>query len=145
MQQCRSTAVRISTKPELRLEPPSATVYRGDSLRIRCLSDDIEQSNGYSWTRNDALFQSNADTELWEDLYPDGSILKITNIQVIYFAFNYYYCVPDVVLSICYVCNLHAYCIHVTCICFRYVLFCVCLELYVVDDTLYMKYRLSCT
>lgn len=84
MQQCRSTAVRISTTPELRLEPPSATVYRGDSLRIRCLSDDIEQTNGYSWTKNDALFQSNAETELWEDLYPDGSILKINNIQVIY-------------------------------------------------------------
>lgn len=84
MQQCRSTVVHVSAKPELRLDPPSATVYRGDSVRIRCLSSDIDQSNGYSWTKNNALFQSDAETELWEDLYPDGSILKINNIQVIY-------------------------------------------------------------
>lgn len=84
MQQCRSTVVHVSTRPELRLDPPSATVYRGDSVRIRCLSSDIDQSNGYSWTKNNALFQSDAETELWEDLYPDGSILKINNIQVIY-------------------------------------------------------------
>lgn len=84
MQQCRSIRVNISSKPELRLDPPSATVYRGDSVRIRCLSSDIDQSNGYGWTKNNALFQSDAETELWEDLYPDGSILKINNIQVIY-------------------------------------------------------------
>lgn len=84
MQQCRSTVVHISTTPELRLDPPSATVYRGDSVRIRCLSSDIDQTNGYSWTKNNALFHSDAETELWEDLYPIGSILKINNIQVIY-------------------------------------------------------------
>lgn len=84
MQQCRSIIVHVSSKPELRLDPPSATVYRSDSVRIRCLSSDIDQSNGYSWTKNNALFQSKAENELWEDLYPDGSILKINNIQVIY-------------------------------------------------------------
>ena len=84
MQQCRSIAVHVSAKPELRLDPPSATVYRGDSVRIRCLSSGIDQGKGYSWTKNNALFQSDAETELWEDLYPDGSILKINNIQVIY-------------------------------------------------------------
>ncbi|XP_055301227.1 uncharacterized protein LOC129567889 [Sitodiplosis mosellana] len=81
MQQCRSTVVHVLSRPELRLDPPSATVYRGASVRIRCLSSDIDQSNGYSWTKNNALFQSDAETELWEDLYPDGSILKINNIQ----------------------------------------------------------------
>lgn len=84
MQQCRSTVVHISTSPELRLDPPSATVYRGDSVRIRCLSSDSDQTNGYSWTKNNALFHLDAETELWEDLYPIGSILKINNIQVIY-------------------------------------------------------------
>lgn len=87
MQQCRSVAVHIATTPELRLDPPSATVYRGQSLRIRCLSSDSDQGYGtlgYSWTRNNALFQSDVAAELWEDLYPDGSILKICNIQVIY-------------------------------------------------------------
>lgn len=100
LQQCRSTVVRISSKPELRLEPPSATIYRGDSMRIRCLSDDIEQTNGYSWTKNDALFQSNADTELWEDLYPDGSILRINNIQVIYTIHGYIQIIVPAMLSI---------------------------------------------
>lgn len=89
MQQCRSTVVNVSAKPKLRLDPPSATVYRGDSVRIRCLSSDIDQSNGYSWTKNNALFQSDAETELWEDLYPDGSILKINNIQVIYIHYKF--------------------------------------------------------
>jgi hypothetical protein len=37
---------------------------------------------GYSWTKNDALFQSDPNVEMWEDLYPDGSILRINNIQV---------------------------------------------------------------
>lgn len=86
MQQCRSIVVEVLAKPELRLDPPSATVYRGDSVRIRCLSSHIDtnETNGYSWTKNNALFQSDAENELWEDLYPDGSILKINNIQVIY-------------------------------------------------------------
>lgn len=87
MQQCRSTAVHILARPELRLDPPSATIYRGESLRIRCLSSDTDQGYGtlgYSWTKNNALFQSDAENEMWEDLYPDGSILKIKNIQVIY-------------------------------------------------------------
>lgn len=85
MQQCRSTTVRVSARPELRLDPPSATIYRGESLRIRCLSSDTDQINGklgYSWRKNDALFQSDPEMELWEDLQPDGSILKIKNIQV---------------------------------------------------------------
>lgn len=87
MEQCRSITVNILARPELRLDPPSATIYRGESLRIRCLSSDTDQGYGtlgYSWTKNNALFQSDAETELWEDLYPDGSILKIKNIQVIY-------------------------------------------------------------
>lgn len=86
MQQCRSTTVHIQSRPELRLDPPSATVYRGESLFIRCLSSDSDHSFGsklgYSWTKNNILFQSDVRNELWEDLYPDGSILKITNIQV---------------------------------------------------------------
>lgn len=85
MQQCRSATVRVSARPELRLDPPSATIYRGESLLIRCLSSDADQINGklgYSWRKNDVLLQSDPETELWEDLQPDGSILKIRSIQV---------------------------------------------------------------
>lgn len=87
MQQCRSTTIHVLAKPELRVDPPSATVYRGEALHIRCISPNSEQryrTLGYSWTKNNALFQSDSETEMWEDLFPHGSILKINNIQVIY-------------------------------------------------------------
>jgi len=86
MQQCRSTAVHILTAPQLRVDPPSATLYRGESLRIRCLAPGSDHRYygklGYSWTKNGALFQSDPMLEMWEDLYPDGSILNIKNVQV---------------------------------------------------------------
>uniref|UniRef100_A0A8W7K7I7 Ig-like domain-containing protein n=1 Tax=Anopheles albimanus TaxID=7167 RepID=A0A8W7K7I7_ANOAL len=84
IQQCRSTKVQILEAPQLRVDPPSVTLFRGDSLLIRCLSQDADRragTLGYSWTKNGALFQSDPSQELWEDLYPDGSILKVHNLQ----------------------------------------------------------------
>ncbi|XP_055634797.1 uncharacterized protein LOC129774820 isoform X2 [Toxorhynchites rutilus septentrionalis] len=84
MQQCRSTKVQILGAPQLRVDPPSVSLFRGESLLIRCLSQDSYQQYGtlgYSWTKNGALFQSDPNAELWEDLYPDGSILKVKNLQ----------------------------------------------------------------
>uniref|UniRef100_A0A8D8PDV1 Sushi, nidogen and EGF-like domain-containing protein 1 n=1 Tax=Culex pipiens TaxID=7175 RepID=A0A8D8PDV1_CULPI len=84
MQQCRSTKVQILGAPQLRVDPPSVTLFRGDSLLLRCLSQDSDQQYGtlgYSWTKNGALFQSDPAVEIWEDLYPDGSILKVKNVQ----------------------------------------------------------------
>uniref|UniRef100_A0A182PCT7 Ig-like domain-containing protein n=1 Tax=Anopheles epiroticus TaxID=199890 RepID=A0A182PCT7_9DIPT len=84
IQQCRSTKVQILEVPQLRVDPPSVTLFRGDSLLIRCLSQDTDRrfgTLGYSWTKNGALFQSDPNAELWEDLYPDGSILKVNNLQ----------------------------------------------------------------
>lgn len=85
-EQCRSLHVHIKSPPRLRVDPVSVTLHKGDSLRVRCLSpgnDDIKRyaQLGYSWTRNALLFQSDPKTVMWEDLYPDGSILKINNIQ----------------------------------------------------------------
>lgn len=37
---------------------------------------------GFGWTKNRALLKLEPGSEIWEDLHPDGSILKITNIQV---------------------------------------------------------------
>lgn len=85
IQQCRSAKVQILEVPQLRVDPPSVTLFRGDSLLIRCLSQDTDRrfgTVGYSWTKNGALFQSDPNGELWEDLYPDGSILKVNNLQV---------------------------------------------------------------
>ncbi|EDW85213.2 uncharacterized protein Dwil_GK18398 [Drosophila willistoni] len=86
VEQCRSLHIHIKSPPRLRVDPASVTLQRGDSLRVRCLSpgnDDIKRyaQLGYSWTRNGILFQSDPATAMWEDLYPDGSILKINNIQ----------------------------------------------------------------
>lgn len=86
MQLCRSTRVKILEAPQIRVDPPSATLFRGADIRIRCMAEktNLEFSRnrlGYSWTKNNALFQSEPESEMWEDLYPDGSILKILNIQ----------------------------------------------------------------
>uniref|UniRef100_A0A1B0DAN2 Uncharacterized protein n=1 Tax=Phlebotomus papatasi TaxID=29031 RepID=A0A1B0DAN2_PHLPP len=83
-QQCQSTLVYVLPAPQLRIDPPSVTLYRGQSLRLRCLSSNNDHRYGplgYSWSKNNQLFQSDPDTEFWEDLYPDGSILNIHNIQ----------------------------------------------------------------
>lgn len=85
MQQCLSTRVYVQGIPKIQVYPSSITLFRGDSLQIRCLSpgnDHHQSSLGYSWTKNGALFQSDLESEMWEDLYPDGSILKIYNTQV---------------------------------------------------------------
>lgn len=90
MQQCQSQRVFVQGPPKLQVYPSSATIYRGRSLRVRCLSTDSSDSLtnanrhgtvGYSWTKNGALFQSDSSAEMWEDLYPDGSILKVKNVQ----------------------------------------------------------------
>ncbi|XP_037959285.1 serine-rich adhesin for platelets [Teleopsis dalmanni] len=86
VEQCRSLHIHVKSPPRLRVDPASVTLERGDSLRVRCLSpgnDDIKRyaQLGYSWTRNSMLFQSDPANVMWEDLYPDGSILKINNIQ----------------------------------------------------------------
>lgn len=41
----------------------------------------MNEKLGYSWTKNHALFHSDPEFEMWEDLYPDGSILTIKNIH----------------------------------------------------------------
>lgn len=84
LQLCKTTEVEVLEAPVIRLEPPSVTLFRGDSIRIRCLASQknlIQEKLGYSWTKNHALFHSDPEYEIWEDLYPDGSILTIQNIH----------------------------------------------------------------
>lgn len=79
---CKSIKIEILAAPHIRLEPPSVTLFRGESMRIRCTatqSNPTSESIGYSWTKNNALFHSDPQFEMWEDLYPDGSILTIQN------------------------------------------------------------------
>jgi Immunoglobulin domain len=76
--------IEVLTPPTIRLEPPSVTLFRGNSIRIRCIATQknlAKERLGYSWTKNNALFHSDPQFEMWEDLYPDGSILTIQNIH----------------------------------------------------------------
>jgi hypothetical protein len=60
------------------------TLFRGESMRIRCMaeqSNDRKERLGYSWTKNNALFHSDPQFEMWEELYPEGSILTIQNLH----------------------------------------------------------------
>lgn len=84
LQVCKSIKIDILEAPQIKLDPPSVTLFRGASIRIRCLATQMNHVHdrlGYSWTKNHALFHSDPDIEMWEDLYPDGSILTIENIQ----------------------------------------------------------------
>jgi Immunoglobulin domain len=84
LQLCRSIRVEVLEPPVIRLEPPSVTLFRGESMRIRCLASQknrIQERLGYSWTKNHALFHSDPESEMWEDLHPDGSILTIQNVH----------------------------------------------------------------
>lgn len=81
---CKTIKVDILVPPQIRLEPASVTLFRGESMRIRCIasqSNSMKERLGYSWTKNNALFHSDSQFEMWEELYPEGSILTIQNLH----------------------------------------------------------------
>lgn len=45
-------------------------------------NDQRHEKFGYNWTKNKALLRMVPGVEVWEDLHPAGSILKIYNAQV---------------------------------------------------------------
>lgn len=53
------------------------------SITCNAQNDGRPDKFGYNWVKNQELFPMNRQSEIWEDLYPAGSILKISNIQVI--------------------------------------------------------------
>lgn len=70
--------------PQIRLEPPSVTLFRGEAMRIRCIAsqtNSMKERLGYSWTKNNALFHSDPELAMWEELHPEGSILTIQNLH----------------------------------------------------------------
>ncbi|XP_054277561.1 uncharacterized protein LOC128996328 [Macrosteles quadrilineatus] len=83
-QQCKSVVLEVLRPPQIRLDPITLTVEKGDQLTVKCTSPNELQHEdrfGYSWTKNNALFKMTPDLEFWEDLYPGGSILRIYNVQ----------------------------------------------------------------
>ncbi|RLU21866.1 hypothetical protein DMN91_006243 [Ooceraea biroi] len=67
MQQCKSIYIEIRDEPDLMCMTPNPYM-RNISI-------------GFGWTKNRALLKLEPGRAVWEDLYPAGSILKVTNVQ----------------------------------------------------------------
>jgi len=58
---------------------------QGNDIQLMCMTPNPYIRNisiGFGWTKNRALLKLEPGRSVWEDLYPAGSILKITNVQV---------------------------------------------------------------
>ncbi|CAH1406759.1 unnamed protein product [Nezara viridula] len=79
MQECKSLYLEVQAPPDILVSPMAASVKKGDNIDLICVSTN--QKVSYSWTRDKNLFPLNPASEVWEDLKPWGSILRIKNIQ----------------------------------------------------------------
>lgn len=103
MQQCKSTYIEVRDEPDVKVMPMSATIdkvlakpitlkvftlltcpfFQGSNIQLTCMTPNMPNIEiGFGWTKNRALLKLEPGSEVWEDLYPAGSILKITNTQV---------------------------------------------------------------
>lgn len=56
---------------------------QGSNIQLTCTTPNMRNMGiGFGWTKNRALLKLEPGLAIWEDLYPAGSILKITNAQV---------------------------------------------------------------
>lgn len=57
---------------------------QGSNIQLTCMTPNMHNIDiGFGWTKNRALLKLEPGRAVWEDLYPAGSILKITNAQVL--------------------------------------------------------------
>ncbi|KAL4717940.1 hypothetical protein ACJJTC_001358 [Scirpophaga incertulas] len=80
---CRALRLDILRPPDIRLVPSALTVNKGDNISITCLAGAGRAHGvlGFSWTREKSLLKLAPGREVWEDLYPAGSVLKLFNVQ----------------------------------------------------------------
>ncbi|CAH2249812.1 jg6089 [Pararge aegeria aegeria] len=80
---CSALRLTILRPPGIRLVPSSLTVTKGDNVSITCLAGAgrVHGTLGFSWARERTLLRLEPGREVWEDLYPAGSVLKLYNIQ----------------------------------------------------------------
>ncbi|XP_048486019.1 uncharacterized protein LOC105380803 isoform X1 [Plutella xylostella] len=80
---CGALRLRILKPPEIRLLPSTLTVNKGDNVSVTCLAgaSRVHGALGFSWTVERTLLPFVPGREVWEDLYPAGSVLKLYNIQ----------------------------------------------------------------
>ncbi|EZA62541.1 Brain-specific angiogenesis inhibitor [Ooceraea biroi] len=84
MQQCKSIYIEIRDEPDVKVVPMSATIEKGNNIQLMCMTPNPYMRNisiGFGWTKNRALLKLEPGRAVWEDLYPAGSILKVTNVQ----------------------------------------------------------------
>ncbi|XP_053613958.1 uncharacterized protein LOC128677270 isoform X1 [Plodia interpunctella] len=80
---CRALRLAILRPPDIRLVPSTLTVSKGDNVSITCLAGAgrVHGALGFSWARERTLLPLAPGREVWEDLYPAGSVLKLYNVQ----------------------------------------------------------------
>ena len=82
VQQCKSIYVDVKDEPDVKVMPMSATIDKGTNIQLTCMTPNVPNIGiGFGWTKNKALLKLELGSEVWEDLFPTGSILKITNAQ----------------------------------------------------------------
>ncbi|XP_044012319.1 uncharacterized protein LOC122855196 isoform X2 [Aphidius gifuensis] len=75
-QQCKSIYI------DVKVVPRTATIEKGNDLQLLCITPNMKSLGiGFGWTKNRALVKLEPGSQVWEDLYPAGSILKIINAQ----------------------------------------------------------------
>jgi hypothetical protein len=63
---------------------------KGDNVSITCLAvaGRMHGVLGFSWARDKNLLPMVPGREVWEDLYPAGSVLKLFDVQVTLHTFD---------------------------------------------------------
>ncbi|KAJ8723793.1 hypothetical protein PYW07_007773 [Mythimna separata] len=80
---CRALRLMVLRPPDIRLVPSTITVNKGDNVSITCLAGAgrVHGPLGFSWARERTLLPMAPGREVWEDLFPAGSVLKLYNVQ----------------------------------------------------------------
>ncbi|XP_045502508.1 uncharacterized protein LOC123699576 [Colias croceus] len=80
---CSALRITVLKPPDIRLMPSTLTVNKGENVSITCLAGAgrVHGALGFSWARERSLLPLVPGRELWEDLYPAGSLLRLYNIQ----------------------------------------------------------------
>ncbi|XP_031787768.1 uncharacterized protein LOC100123035 isoform X2 [Nasonia vitripennis] len=82
VQQCRSIHIDVKDEPNVKVVPMSSTLEKGSTLRLMCTTPNMRSIGiGFGWTKNRALLKLEPGQEVWEDLYPAGSLLTISHAQ----------------------------------------------------------------
>ncbi|XP_074102898.1 uncharacterized protein LOC141529984 [Cotesia typhae] len=84
IQQCKNIYISVKDEPpNVKILPMSATIEKGNNIQLMCITAPNKESLeiGFGWTKNRALLKLEPGHQVWEDLYPAGSILKIMNAK----------------------------------------------------------------